>query len=200
MFKERYKYLIKYNKNVLTITETFMCVASSSKDFCLTCWWRCSICYSSTSPHRSANFDCNVCIWIHPPSHFFSIKDASPLKTSSHHSKFIERTSILQTSLKQRWDWPCPLAGGHFPVQRDLRNLSIRHTVFVSKPASYCRRTYSLGNRVGPIDAQHASQTAKMKGAEASLLSGVETSSVAAVDQDADDTCRIDCNVKQYCI
>lgn len=35
---------------------------------------------------------------------------------------------------------------------------------------------------------------AKMKGAEVSLLSGVEAPNLATVEQCADDTCPIDCN------
>lgn len=43
-----------------------------------------------------------------------------------------------------------------------------------------------IDNSVGPIDGQHASQTARMKDTDASYLSGVDAPSIAAVEQHAD--------------
>lgn len=54
-------------------------------------------------------------------------------------------------------------------------------------------KDHGTGDPVGPIDVQNSSQAVKMICAELSLLSGVEASSLAVVQQHADEACYIDC-------
>lgn len=53
---------------------------------------------------------------------------------------------------------------------------------------------YNIGDLVGPIDAQNVSQTANIKGVEASIISGVEAPYITVIELHSDDACPIDCS------
>lgn len=67
------------------------------------------------------------------------------------------------------------------PMAKDFRNRN-------------CCKIYGIVDRVGPIDAQNTSRTAKIKGADISFLSRVEAPGLAVVEQHNDDASPIDCS------